>query len=132
MTVRCTFDTPNDDKVAPLPEALDLLYTGHHIDLSADDQKNLDCLKRKPNGRIPTIANTEPADGGAPLTVFESDAILLYLAEKTGKLLPTDLRGRSEVIQWLMFQMGGVGPMQGQANVFFRYWHERYQPAVDR
>jgi glutathione S-transferase/GST-like protein len=78
-----------------------------------------------PNGRIPAIV-----DDGFP--VFESGAILIYLAEKTGLLMPTDVQGRSKVIQWLMFQMGGIGPMMGQANVFYRYFPERIQPAIDR
>ncbi|WP_279637193.1 glutathione binding-like protein [Corallococcus sicarius] len=81
-----------------------------------------------PNGRIPAIVDRAEGD----FAVFESGAILVYLAEKTGRLMPTDVKGRSRVMQWLMFQMGGVGPMQGQANVFFRYFPEKLQPAIDR
>jgi GSH-dependent disulfide-bond oxidoreductase len=102
-----------------------LPYNIHKLDFAANDQKAPDYLKINPNGRIPAIVD----DGFA---VFESGAIMIHLAEKTGKLMPTDAHGRSRVIQWLMWQMGGLGPMMGQANVFFRYFPEKIQPAIDR
>ncbi len=92
------------------------------------EQKEEAFLAINPNGRIPAIIDREAGD----FAVFESGAILLYLAEKTGRLLPGDAKGRSLAIQWLMFQMGGVGPMMGQANVFFRYFPQKLQPAIDR
>ncbi len=92
------------------------------------EQKRPEFLRINPNGRIPAIVDREAGD----FPVFESGAILIYLAEKTGRLLLTDTKGRSTVIQWLMFQMGGIGPMMGQANVFFRYFPEKIQPAIDR
>ena len=103
-------------------------YTTHAIDLQKGDQKTSDFLAMNPNGRIPVIVERETDD----LAIFESGAIMIYLAEKTGKLLPSDTVKRSQVIQWLMFQMGGIGPMMGQANVFFRYFPEKIQPAIDR
>lgn len=123
-----TSPTPNGFKVSIALEELALPYTVHAIDLGAKDQKTPEFLARNPNGRIPVIVDLE-ADHFA---IFESGAILIYLAEKTGKLLPTDRKGRSLVMQWLMFQMGGVGPMMGQANVFFRYFPEKIQAAIDR
>ena len=120
-----TSRTPNGLKASVTLEELELPYTVHAIDLSSGDQKKPDYLKINPNGRIPALVD----DGFA---VFESGAIMVYLAEKTGRLMPLDAKGRSLVLQWLMFQMGGVGPMMGQANVFFRYWPETYQPAIDR
>ena len=127
-----TAATPNGHKASIMLEELGVPYTVHAIDLGSGRQKAPDYLAINPNGRIPAIVDHAPADGGAPFPVFESGAILIYLAEKHGRFLPSDTRGRSEVLQWLMFQMGGVGPMQGQANVFFRYWPEKYQPAIDR
>ena len=123
-----TAPTPNGYKASIVLEELGLPYTLHALDFNRKQQKSPDYLKINPNGRIPAIVDREAGD----FAVFESGAILIYLAEKTGKLLPTSAKGRSEVIQWLMFQMGGIGPMQGQANVFFRYWPEKYQPAIDR
>ena len=120
-----TAATPNGWKASCTLEEMGLEYQVHPIDLSTGAQKQPDFLKINPNGRIPAIVD----DGFA---VFESGAIMLYLAEKTGKLIPADPQGRSEVIQWLMFQMGGVGPMMGQANVFFRYFPEKIQAAIDR
>ena len=127
-----TAPTPNGHKVSIMLEELGVPYTVHRLDLGQNQQKTPEFLAINPNGRIPAIVDHAPADGGAPMPVFESGAILIYLAEKYGKLLPADTRLRSETLQWVMFQMGGVGPMQGQANVFFRYWHEKYQPAIDR
>jgi GST-like protein len=120
--------TPNGHKASIALEELRLPYELHSIDLSAKEQKAPWFLAINPNGRIPAIIDKEE-DGFA---VFESGAILMYLAEKTGQLMPTDIKGRSQVIQWLMFQMGGVGPMMGQANVFFRYYPDKIQPAIDR
>jgi GSH-dependent disulfide-bond oxidoreductase len=123
-----TASTPNGWKASVTLEELALPYDVHPINMSQKEQKQDWFLKINPNGRIPAIVDRD-ADNFA---VFESGAIMIYLAEKTGRLLPTDAKGRSSVIQWLMFQMGGIGPMMGQANVFFRYWHEVYQPAIDR
>lgn len=120
--------TPNGHKASIALEELGLPYKLHPIDLSAKEQKDSWFLAINPNGRIPAIIDREEGD----FTVFESGAILMYLAEKTGQLMPTDIKGRSRVIQWLMFQMGGVGPMMGQANVFFRYYPDKIQPAIDR
>lgn len=123
-----TASTPNGWKVSIALEELQLPYQVHALSLSELDQKQPEFLKINPNGRIPAIVDREADD----FAVFESGAILIYLAEKTGRLLPTDTKGRSQVMQWLMFQMGGIGPMQGQANVFFRYFPEKIQPAIDR
>ena len=98
------------------------------MDLGNEDQKKDWYLNICPNGRIPAIVDKEEND----LAIFESGAIMIYLAEKADKLLPNDRVGRAEVLQWLMFQMGGVGPMMGQANVFYRYFPEKIQPAIDR
>ena len=105
-----------------------LPYTVHSIALQQLEQKEDWYLKLNPNGRIPTIVDKDAGD----FAVFESGAILLYLAEKTGKLMPLDAKGRSLVVQWLMFQMGGIGPMMGQANVFFRYAPEKIPFAIER
>ena len=123
-----TAATPNGHKVSIALEELGLPYTLRVLDLAKGEQKTPAFLAINPNGRIPAIIDHEA--GG--FAVFESGAILIYLAEKTGRLMPSDVQGRSRVIQWLMFQMGGVGPMMGQANVFFRYFPEKIQPAIDR
>jgi GST-like protein len=109
-------------------EEMGLEYTTHRIDLGAREQKEDWYLKLNPNGRIPTIVDRDNDD----FVVFESGAILIYLAEKTGQFMPQDSIGRSVVMQWLMFQMGGVGPMQGQANVFHRYAPEKIPYAIER
>ena len=122
-----TSPTPNGYKTSVTLEELELPYNVHVINLQKQDQKKPEFLKMNPNGRIPVIVDTEEN-----ITIFESGAQLIYLAEKTGKLMPTNINGRSLVIQWLMFQMSGIGPMMGQANVFFRYFPEKIQPAIDR
>lgn len=123
-----TAATPNGHKVSIVLEELGLPYTVHALSFDKKEQKSADFLKINPNGRIPAIVDRANGD----FAVFESGAILIYLAELSGKLLPKDPKGRSVVLQWLMFQMGGIGPMQGQANVFFRYFPERLQGAIDR
>lgn len=123
-----TWATPNGWKASATLEELGLEYIVHPIDITTGVQKEPEYVAVNPNGRIPAIIDRENDD----FAVFESGAIQLYLAEKTGKLLPADEKGRSRVIQWLMFQMGGLGPMQGQANVFFRYFPEKIPAAIER
>ena len=123
-----TAGTPNGYKVSIALEELELDYELHSIDLAADEQKTPAFLQINPNGRIPAIVDRDEDD----FVVFESGAVLIYLADKTGQLLPQDPKKRSEVIQWLMFQMGGIGPMQGQANVFFRYFDEKIPVVIER
>lgn len=123
-----TSPTPNGHKASVTLEELELPYTVHSINLAENQQKEEWYLKLNPNGRIPTIVDRDEDN----FAVFESGAIMIYLAEKAGRLLPGTPKGRSRVIQWVMFQMGGVGPMMGQANVFFRYFPEKIQPAIDR
>ncbi len=123
-----TAATPNGYKVSIMLEELKLPYNVIAIDLLKKEQKNIEYLKLNPNGRVPTIVDRENKD----FVVFESGAILIYLAEKTGKLLPKKPEKRSLVFQWLMFQMGGIGPMQGQANVFYRYAPEKIEYAINR
>jgi glutathione S-transferase len=120
-----TASTPNGWKVSVTLEELGLEYQLHKIILQDLQQKEAGYVAINPNGRIPTLVD----DGFA---VFESGAIMIYLAEKTGRLMPTDVKGRSEVIQWLMFQMSGIGPMMGQANVFFRTMEEKIPTAISR
>ncbi|WP_417320105.1 glutathione S-transferase family protein [Emcibacter sp.] len=120
-----TSETPNGWKASITLEEMGLPYEVHQIMLSKGEQKEPWYLKINPNGRIPAIDD----DG---FTVFESGAIMLYLAEKTGKLMPTDPKGKSLVTQWLMFQIGGLGPMMGQANVFYRYFPEKIPAAIER
>jgi len=123
-----TAPTPNGHKISIALEELELPYALHVLDLGKNEQKEPWFTALNPNGRIPAIVDR--ANDNFP--VFESGAILIYLAEKTGRLMPTDAKGRSLVMQWLMFQMGGIGPMMGQANVFYRYFPEKIQPAIDR
>jgi len=123
-----TSATPNGWKASILLEELGVPYTVKPLSLSKGEQKTPAFLKINPNGRIPAIVDRDEGD----FAVFESGAVMIYLAEKFGRFLPADRKGRSEVIQWLMFQMGGVGPMQGQANVFFRYAPEKIPYAIER
>jgi len=123
-----TAATPNGYKVSIALEELGLPYNLHAIDLLSGAQKQPAFLAMNPNGRIPVLVDRDAGD----FAVFESGAILLYLAEQTGKLIPSDVKGRSLVVQWLMFQMSAVGPMMGQANVFFRYFPEKLEPAIKR
>jgi len=120
-----TAATPNGWKISIALEEMGLPYEVRVIDFETQEQKAGWYVKLNPNGRIPTLDD----DG---FIMFESGAILIYLAEKTGKFLPRDVHGRSRVLQWLMFQMSGIGPMMGQANVFFRYFPEKIQPVIER
>lgn len=123
-----TSPTPNGWKASITLEELEIPYEVKTINLLEGDQKKPEFLAINPNGRIPAIVDRAEGD----FAVFESGAVMIYLAEKAGRLLPADVKGRSRVIQWLMFQMGGIGPMMGQANVFFRYFPEKLQAAIDR
>ncbi len=123
-----TWATPNGWKVSATLEELELPYNLKPIDINTGFQKDPSYIAINPNGRIPAIVD-HSVDS---FSIFESGAIMIYLAEKTGRLLPTDIKGRSRAIQWLMFQMGGLGPMQGQANVFYRYFSEKIPAAIER
>ena len=123
-----TAPTPNGHKVSCTLEAMELEYDTHVVNLMENEQKKPEFLAISPNGRIPAIVDRDANN----LPIFESGAIMIYLAEKTGKLMPKDLNEKAKVLEWVMFQMGGVGPMMGQANVFFRYFPEKIQPAIDR
>ena len=122
-----TSATPNGYKVSILLEELELDYKVHKIDMGKQQQKEKWFLQLNPNGRIPVIKDRENT-----LVVFESGAILIYLAEKFNKFIPVDNKKRIEVLQWLMFQMSGIGPMQGQANVFYRYLDKKIPIAISR
>jgi GSH-dependent disulfide-bond oxidoreductase len=124
--------TPNGHKVTMFLEEAGLEYRIVPVKIGEGEQFKPDFLKISPNNRIPAIVDRKPQDGGAPVSLFESGAILLYLAEKTGKFIPSDLRGRAEVLQWLFWQMGGLGPMAGQNHHFTQYAPEKLTYAIDR
>ena len=124
--------TPNGHKITLFLEEAGLPYTIHPVNLSRGDQFKPEFLAISPNNRIPAIVDKDPGDDGAPVSVFESGAILVYLAEKTGKFLPQDLRGRIEVLAWLFWQVGGLGPMAGQNHHFKQYARENLKYAIER
>lgn len=124
--------TPNGHKITIFLEETGLPYSIVPVNIGAGDQFKPGFLRISPNNRIPAIIDTEPAEPGPPISVFESGAILLYLAEKTGRFIPGDLRGRVEVLQWLFWQMGGLGPMAGQNHHFANYAPERLPYAITR
>jgi GST-like protein len=124
--------TPNGHKITMFLEEAGLPYKIVPVNIGKGDQFKPEFLAIAPNNRIPAIVDHEPADGGAPISVFESGAILLYLAEKTGKFIPDDIRGRVDVLQWLFWQMGGLGPMAGQNHHFALYAPEKLPYAITR
>ena len=124
--------TPNGHKVTIFLEEAGLPYRIHAVDIGKGEQFKPEFLAIAPNNRIPAIIDTEPEGGGAPIPLFESGAILLYLAEKTGKFLSKDVRGRAETLQWLFWQMGGLGPMAGQSGHFNVYAPEKIPYAMER
>jgi GST-like protein len=124
--------TPNGHKITLFLEESGLPYRLFPVNIGKDEQFKPDFLKIAPNNRIPAIVDHEPVDGAAPLSLFESGAILLYLAEKTGRFIAQDLRGRQETLQWLFWQMGGLGPMAGQNHHFNRFAKERIPYAIER
>jgi GST-like protein len=126
-----TWPTPNGHKIHIMLEECGLPYTVHAVDIGAGDQFTPEFLKISPNNKIPAIVDPQGPDG-APMPVFESGAILLYLAGKTGRFLPVDTRGKYVALQWLMFQMGGLGPMLGQAHHFRIYAPEKVEYAINR
>lgn len=124
--------TPNGHKITILLEEVGLPYTINLVNIGAGEQFKPEFLKISPNNRMPAIVDHEPADGSAPISVFESGAILLYLAEKTGKLIPQDLRDRTKVLEWLFWQIAGLGPMAGQNHHFNAYAPEKIEYAINR
>ena len=124
--------TPNGHKITIFLEETGLAYNIIPVNIGKGDQFKAEFLSVSPNNRIPAIVDQAPADGGKPIALFESGAILVYLAEKTGKFLPRDLRGRNDVMQWLFWQMGNLGPMSGQNNHFSNYAVEKLPYAMDR
>jgi GST-like protein len=126
------WQTPNGRKITVLLEELALPYKMIPVNIGRGDQFTPEFLAISPNNRMPAIVDHAPTGGGPPISVFESGAILLYLADKTGKLIPSDVRGRNDVVQWLMWQMAGVGPMFGQASHFLMYAKEKIPYAIER
>lgn len=124
--------TPNGHKITMFLEEAGLEYRITPVNIGAGDQFKPDFLKIAPNNRMPAIIDHAPADGGAPISIFESGAILQYLAEKTGKFLPGDVRGKYKVLEWLAWQVGGLGPMAGQNHHFNRYAPEKIDYAINR
>ncbi|MDB5485418.1 MAG: Glutathione S-transferase domain [Tardiphaga sp.] len=124
--------TPNGWKISIMLEECGLPYALRPMQLGRGDQHRPEFLKLSPNGRMPAIIDHDPIGGGAPLSIFESGAILIYLAEKSAQLLPADARGKFDVLQWLMWQMGGLGPMLGQNGHFLLYAPEKIPYAIDR
>lgn len=124
--------TPNGHKITMFLEEAELEYRIHPVDISAGDQFRPEFLAFSPNNRMPAIIDSAPADGGEPISVFESGAILQYLAEKTGLFQPQDVRGRKEVNEWLFWQVGGLGPMAGQNHHFVQYAPEKLPYAMQR
>ncbi|WAH60126.1 glutathione binding-like protein [Pseudomonas silvicola] len=124
--------TPNGHKITLFLEEAGLEYQVHPVNIGKNEQFAPAFLKISPNNRIPAIVDNQPADGGEPISLFESGAILLYLAEKTGQFLPTDLRGREQVLQWLFWQMGGLGPMAGQNHHFNVFAPQKIPYAIKR
>src|SRR5208282_1804825 len=124
--------TPNGHKITMFLEETGHEYRIVPVNISAGEQFKADFLKIAPNNRMPAIVDHDPPGGGEPISVFESGAILFYLAEKTGKFIPSDIRGRVEVLQWLFWQMGGLGPMAGQNHHFSQYAPEKIPYAIDR
>jgi GST-like protein len=124
--------TPNGHKISLFLEEAGLPYNVHPINIGQGEQFQPHFLKIAPNNRIPAIVDHTPADGGEPLSLFESGAILVYLAEKTGKFVPKDLRGRQTALQWLFWQMGGLGPMAGQNHHFSQFAPEKIPYAIKR
>lgn len=124
--------TPNGHKITMFLEEAGIDYTIHPVDISAGDQFKPDFLRISPNNRMPAIVDRAPSDGGKPISVFESGAILVYLAEKTRALLPSDLRDRKTVLEWVFWQVGGLGPMAGQNHHFVQYAPEKIPYAMER
>lgn len=125
-------DTPNGQKITLFLEEVGMPYQLHRIDISKGDQFKPEFLAISPNNKIPAIVDNAPSDGGAPLSIFESGAILIYLAEKSGKLLSKNLREKTTQLQWLFWQVGGFGPMLGQNHHFTRYATEKVPYAIKR
>jgi GST-like protein len=124
--------TPNGHKMTMFLEETGMPYTIHPVNIGKGDQFKPEFLKISPNNRIPAIVDTEPTDGGEPIAMFESGAILLYLADKIGRLIPRDTRARLDCIQWLFWQMGNLGPLAGQNHHFVHYAPEKIPYAIDR